>query len=90
MSAWSGGDYDTKRDRLIVWGGGHMDYGGNELYTFDIVTMKWRNENNPNTTLTIDKNSPESAYYMDGTPVSRHTYNYIKYVPYLDLFCSFG
>src|SRR3990172_7447090 len=25
---WSGGAYDTKRDRLIIWGGGHADYGG--------------------------------------------------------------
>jgi hypothetical protein len=38
MAAWGGGAHDTKRDRLIVWGGGHGDYGGNELYAFDVNT----------------------------------------------------
>jgi len=32
--AWSGGALDTKRDRLVIWGGGHADYYGNELYAF--------------------------------------------------------
>src|SRR5215467_3275959 len=39
MRAWSGGAYDSKRDRLIVWGGGHGDYGGNEIYAFDVNTL---------------------------------------------------
>ena len=30
ISTWSGGAYDTKRDRLLVWGGGHFAYAGNE------------------------------------------------------------
>ena len=25
MKAWSGGAFDTTRDRLLVWGGGHRD-----------------------------------------------------------------
>lgn len=41
MAAWSGGAYDTKRNRLIVWGGGHNDYCGNELYVFDVPGMRW-------------------------------------------------
>lgn len=36
IAAWSGGAFDTKRDRLIVWGGGHGDYNGNEITGFDI------------------------------------------------------
>jgi hypothetical protein len=41
VSAWSGGAYDTKRDRYIVTGGGHGDYSGNELYIFDLKTLQW-------------------------------------------------
>src|SRR5215470_3874736 len=41
MRAWSGGAYDTKRDRFIIWGGGHGDYGGNEVYAFDVNTLSW-------------------------------------------------
>ena len=28
--AWGGGAFDTRRDRLLLFGGGHNDYGGNE------------------------------------------------------------
>ena len=41
MLAWSGGTLDTKRNRLLVWGGGHGDYAGNELYAFDLNNLQW-------------------------------------------------
>lgn len=47
MAAWSGGAYDTKRNRLIVWGGGHNDYCGNELYVFDVPGSRWIRLTNP-------------------------------------------
>ena len=31
MKTWSGGGYDSDHHQLIVWGGGHGDYAGNEL-----------------------------------------------------------
>ena len=46
--AWSGGAYDTKRDRLIIWGGGHGDYGGNEMYAFDVNALSWSRIWGPN------------------------------------------
>src|SRR5438876_2240675 len=42
MNDWSGGAYDSKRDRLIIWGGGHGGYAGNEIYVFDIGTLAWK------------------------------------------------
>jgi hypothetical protein len=27
---------DTKRNRMVLWGGGHNDYGGNEIYSLEI------------------------------------------------------
>src|SRR3954449_5127276 len=41
IEAWSGGTYDSVRGPLVLWGGGHSDYAGNELYAFDIATLKW-------------------------------------------------
>src|SRR5262245_12768815 len=35
-TAWSGGVFDTTRNRLIVWGGGHNDYYGNEIYAVNL------------------------------------------------------
>lgn len=82
---WSGGAYDTKRDRLIVWGGGHGGYAGNEVYVFNIPTLTWVRLNNPS-----DPPGEDVAYAPDGNPTSRHTYDYIQYVPNIDRFCSFG
>ncbi|MBL8025525.1 MAG: T9SS type A sorting domain-containing protein [Fibrobacteres bacterium] len=84
IDAWCGGAFDTKRDRLIVWGGGHADYAGNELYTFDLNTLTWTRETNPGTPR-ID-----SAYTLEGTPSSRHTYNFLQYLPSIDRFTSFS
>jgi len=90
MSAWSGGAYDTKRERLIIFGGGHADYGGNELYSFDVKTLSWQRLTNPSpTTLFCGQLNKASGqidlrWNGDGTPVSRHTYDGIQYIPYLD------
>src|SRR5262245_36785088 len=43
----SGASYDSSRDRMIVWGGGHGDYAGNEIYVFSIPTLTWSRINNP-------------------------------------------
>lgn len=85
MDPWSGGAFDTKRDQLIVWGGGHGDYSGNEIYTFSLDALKWKRENNPSSPPAVDV-----PYAADGGPCSRHTYDYIQYLSAIDRFCSFG
>jgi len=87
MAAWSGGSYDSKRDKLIVWGGGHSDYAGNEVYAFDVNSLKWQRLSEPSTDVGGIESSGE---YPDGTPRSRHTYDYVQYVPVIDRFCTFG
>lgn len=76
MGAWSGGAYDYRRDRLMVWGGGHGDYGGNEVYAFDIATLAWSRVwgPTPNTEIPPVGSSICSETYADGHPASRHTY----------------
>jgi hypothetical protein len=83
--AWSGGAYDSKREWLLVWGGGHSDYAGNELYAFDLQTLAWTRLTNPSV-----PNRAKTATYPDGQPRARHTYNYVEYVPEWDRFVSFG
>jgi hypothetical protein len=36
IRAWSSAVADTKRNRLILWGGGHNDYYGNEFYALEL------------------------------------------------------
>jgi hypothetical protein len=52
VEKWSSGAYDSKRDRLVVWGGGHQDYQGNELYAFDLKTLTWERLTDPTATPT--------------------------------------
>src|SRR5262249_54969665 len=33
---WSGGAWDDRNQRLIVWGGGHSDYAGNEVSALNL------------------------------------------------------
>ena len=78
MSKWCGATYDTKRDRLIVWGGGHRGYAGNELYGFDINNMQWSRISEPTPTNQIIENED---VYADGRPSARHTYDGLSYIP---------
>lgn len=85
IEAWSGGALDTKRNQLLVWGGGHSNYAGNEVYAFQLNDMRWRRLSDPS--VADDSKAPG---YPDGQPRSRHTYNYIEYVPAWDRLVSFG
>ena len=86
INAWSGGAYDTKRDRLLVWGGGGNDYRGNEIYAFDIETLTWHRLTEPSPNLGGD----DANLNPDGTPRARRTYDTLEYLPTIDRFCAFG
>lgn len=82
MGAWSGAAFDGKRNRLIVWGGGHTDYSGNEIYVFDLDTLMWSRVTDPSPFPPGDGgNANDEVQHPDGAPISRHSYNYIAYIP---------
>jgi hypothetical protein len=81
LLAWGGGTLDTQRSRLILWGGGHADYYGNELYAFDIPTLKWSRLTDPFVNPVMDQ-----EVNADGTPNSRHTYSGLAYIAHADRF----
>ena len=85
--SWSGGLYDSKRDRLVVWGGGHGAYAGNEIYAFDINALSWTRVTDPSS-LTGFTNGMTT--YADGRPVSVHTYDQLIYDPSVDRMFAFG
>jgi len=79
--AWGGAALDTKRSRLVLWGGGHADYYGNELYAFDVPTLSWQRLTNPTVNPVMDQ-----EVNADGTPNSRHTYGGLAYIAHADRF----
>ena len=72
---WSSAWNDTLRDRMVMWGGGHQDYNGNEVYTLDIKTGTMARATNPSYPFgsCTETNS-------DGTANVRHTYDTMVYV----------
>jgi len=81
LEAWNGGAFATgygKSGALIVCGGGHYDYFGNEVYAFDLESRLWQRLTNP---------YPSPAFpvvdgiWPDGTPSVAHTYDQVDYHP---------
>jgi hypothetical protein len=62
---------------LILWGGGHGNYAGNEVYALSLRpdTPAWYRLTDPTITAPVNQGEDASGY-----PVSRHTYDAISYV----------
>tara|TARA_R110002110_G_scaffold76898_2_gene202305 strand:+ start:17368 stop:19374 length:2007 start_codon:yes stop_codon:yes gene_type:complete len=74
IRAWNSAALDPEGDRWFFTGGGHRDYGGNEVYQFDFATLTW------------DRLTAPSAY-DSGTlrpfvgPTAVHTYGAVAWNP---------
>ena len=87
ITAWSGGVYISGHKTMIVWGGGHNDYYGNEVYGFDINILTWsvlRAPSTPTSPSMCPHNLPGYA------PNSRHTYDGLSYIAHADRMFAFG
>jgi hypothetical protein len=80
IAAWGGGAYDSVRGRLLLWGGGHNDYGGNEVYAFDVAALKWSRIWGPDPVVSAIPDACASSY-PGGTPSARHTYGGLVFIP---------
>ena len=82
--AYSGMAYDSVNHKLLVFGGGHNDYGGNEVWTFDPETLKWKKMYEPDTESAYvysnyDPSEP-GKLQASGRPLSRHTFDWIDFI----------
>jgi hypothetical protein len=85
ITAWSGAALIPHSGRLLLWGGGHEDYAGNEVYAFDLASLRWERLTEP-----APADHGRGDTYADGTPRARHTYDYLEYVPSVARLLSFG
>ena len=89
VAAWGGAIFDTQRNVLVVTGGGHSDYGGNEVYEFHLDTLRWARvtEPSPLTPLAV-----LGRYAVVGSeaPVSSHTYDGLVHLPKSNQMFKFG
>jgi hypothetical protein len=83
---WSSFTFDHARGRLILWGGGHANYTGNQVYQWHADSGEWSLSCLPSK-LTTDGNS----YVIDKlAPQSSHTYQNSIMLSNNDMFCTFG
>ena len=85
ISGWSGAALDSRRQRLLVWGGGAVDYFGNELYAFDVAALRWERVTEPTPDPQVG-----SQVNADGTPAARSTFNGLAYIAHADRFFAMG
>lgn len=90
--AWSSMAWDSTRGDLLLWGGGHASYSGNEMYVWQGSTGTWTRGSLPSRmvypTGAIDS---RSRVAVDGAaPQSAHTYESNVYLPQNDMFMTFG
>ena len=88
VNAWSGGILNTvgcyiggvftAGTFIVLFGGGHSDYAGNELYAYgplEANSPNWHRLNDP--TIPAATNTQR----INGYPVARHTYDSLVYLP---------
>lgn len=83
--AWSGFAWDSVRGNLLLFGGGHANYVGNEVYVWQGANGEWTRGTLPSK---VDLSS--HLVVGNGAPQSSHTYQTNSYVPINDRFVVFG
>ena len=87
VTAWGGATVDSARNRMLVWGGGHANYWGNEMYALELSSLSIKRIVEPSP---LTGQSSCASALPDGTPVSRHTYAGLAYMAHADRMLGVG
>ncbi|CAN5193855.1 hypothetical protein BH11PSE9_BH11PSE9_17870 [soil metagenome] len=85
VRAWSGFTWDSNRGNLLMFGGGHYNYLGNEMYWWNGSTGIWSRGSLPSAVASPDYMVPDNS-----APQSAHTYDNNMFLPLNDRFFTFG
>lgn len=90
IGAWSGFAWDSNRGDLVIYGGGHANYPGNDIYRWRGSTRMWERASLPSD---ITKDASGNYIAIDGpdaAPAAAHTYDNNIFLPTIDRFLTFG
>ena len=82
--AWNTAAYDKNTNTLYFHGGGHSDYGGNEVYAYDIDNYTWHRITDPSPLVETEQHSKAVSYQVEipvTGPISAHTYDMFAWNP---------
>lgn len=90
IGAWSSFAWDSNRGDLIIYGGGHANYSGNDVYRWRSRTLSWERAALPSEVAFIGSNSWMAIDGADAAPTSAHTYDNAVFLPLVDRYMNFG
>ncbi|MEY3122111.1 MAG: hypothetical protein RI993_936 [Pseudomonadota bacterium] len=85
--AWSSFAWDSNRGDLLLYGGGHANYTGNDVYRWRSRSLKWERASLPSEIAPSLMTTIDGA---DAAPVSAHTYDNAVFLPIIDRYLNFG
>ena len=90
IAAWSSFAWDTRRGDLIIYGGGHANYSGNDVYRWRGSTRRWERASLPSQITQDDLGTWMAVDGVDAAPASAHTYDNNVYLRVSDRFLTYG
>lgn len=90
IGAWSSFAYDSNRAKLTLWGGGHANYAGNEVYRWDFNTLSWENASLPSEVVNLGGGVWQTVDGVHHSPIAAHTYDTNVFLPIADRLVVFG
>ncbi|WP_326540134.1 hypothetical protein [Pseudorhodoferax sp.] len=84
IGAWGGFAWDDARGDLVLWGGGHADYPGNEVYRWQGATRRWQRASLPSEIRRVNRDIFVAADGSAHAPAAAHPYANTVYLPRLD------
>ena len=90
IEAWSSFAWDPNRGDLMLFGGGHANYNGNDVYRWRGSTRQWERASLPSEVKQDDLGTWMAVDGPDAAPISAHTYDNNIFLPVIDRLVVFG
>lgn len=90
LGPWSSFTWDTNRGDLLLYGGGHGNYAGNDVYRWRGSTGLWERASLPSENTIVNKLHYIPIDSAMNAPQSAHTYDNTIFLPNLDRMLTFG
>jgi hypothetical protein len=90
IQAWSGYAWDRNRGDLILYGGGHANYSGNDVYRWRSSTLRWERASLPSEIWYDPVSGYQAIDGVDAAPSAAHTYVNNLFLPIADRFLTWG
>jgi hypothetical protein len=90
IQAWSSFAWDPKRATLLLYGGGHANYSGNDVYLWRASSQRWERAALPSQVVQDVLGNRNAVDGVAMAPASTHTYDNTLFFPRIDRMLVLG